>query len=88
MFQSAYAHMHSHTSHTQGIVLLNTSRGGLVDSQAIIQALKSKHIGGIGKFISPSLLCVCVTRMREKEEGEEEMSLCYFPVSGGRVASY
>jgi len=80
--------MHSHTSHTQGVVLLNTSRGGLVDSQAVIQALKTKHIGCIGKFIFPSPLCVCVPHMREKQEEEEEMSLCYFPFSGGRVASY
>jgi len=60
MFQSAHAHMHSHTSHTQGVVLLNTSRGGLVDSQAVIQALKTKHIGGIGTLILPSPLFVCV----------------------------
>lgn len=32
----------------KGVVLLNTSRGALVDSQAVIQALKTKHIAAIG----------------------------------------
>ncbi len=32
----------------KGVVLLNTSRGALVDTHAVIQALKTKHIGAIG----------------------------------------
>ncbi|POR35853.1 2-hydroxyacid dehydrogenase [Tolypocladium paradoxum] len=30
-----------------GVVLVNTSRGGLLDTKAVIQALKSKHLGGL-----------------------------------------
>jgi D-lactate dehydrogenase len=32
----------------KGVVLLNTSRGGLVDAQALVDALKTGHIGGAG----------------------------------------
>lgn len=32
----------------KGSLLINTSRGGLVDTQALIQALKSNHLGGAG----------------------------------------
>lgn len=31
-----------------GVVILNTSRGGLIDTQAIISGLKSEKIGGLG----------------------------------------
>ena len=31
----------------KGVLLVNTSRGGLVDTKAVIRALKSKHIGGV-----------------------------------------
>lgn len=31
-----------------GSMLINTSRGGLVDTRAVIQALKSKHLGHLG----------------------------------------
>jgi D-lactate dehydrogenase len=31
-----------------GVMLINTSRGGLVDTRAVIQALKSGHIGYLG----------------------------------------
>jgi len=31
-----------------GALLINTSRGGLVDTMAVIKALKSKHLGGLG----------------------------------------
>lgn len=30
-----------------GVLLVNTSRGGLVDTQALIRGLKSKHLGGV-----------------------------------------
>lgn len=32
----------------KGVMLINTSRGGLVDTQAVIQALKSGQIGSVG----------------------------------------
>lgn len=32
----------------KGLVLLNTSRGGLVDAAALVAALKSDHLGGAG----------------------------------------
>jgi len=31
-----------------GVILINTSRGGLVDTRAVISALKAKHIGSVG----------------------------------------
>lgn len=31
----------------QGVLLVNTSRGGLVDTKAVIKALKTRHIGGV-----------------------------------------
>ena len=31
-----------------GVVIANTSRGGLIDSVALIEALKSGHVGGVG----------------------------------------
>tara|TARA_R110002072_G_scaffold303140_1_gene495619 strand:- start:115877 stop:116890 length:1014 start_codon:yes stop_codon:yes gene_type:complete len=31
----------------QGVVLLNTSRGGIVDTDAVIAALKTGHVGGL-----------------------------------------
>jgi len=30
-----------------GVTLINTSRGGLVDTQAVIKGLKSRHLGGL-----------------------------------------
>ena len=32
----------------QGVVLLNTSRGGLINTLALIKSLKSGHVGGVG----------------------------------------
>ena len=32
----------------QGVVLINTSRGGLIDSQALIDGIKGGHVGGAG----------------------------------------
>jgi len=32
----------------KGVMLINTSRGGLIDTKAVIDALKSKHIGYLG----------------------------------------
>ncbi len=31
----------------RGVIIVNTSRGGLIDTQAAIQALKTHHIGGL-----------------------------------------
>lgn len=31
----------------EGVLLVNTSRGGLIDTKAVIKALKAKHIGGV-----------------------------------------
>jgi len=31
-----------------GVILINTSRGGLIDAQSLIDALKSGHVGGAG----------------------------------------
>lgn len=32
----------------KGVMLINTSRGGLIDSKALINALKTKHVGAAG----------------------------------------
>ena len=32
----------------QGVMLINTSRGGLIDTKAVIKGLKTKHIGYLG----------------------------------------
>ncbi|MFC0179561.1 2-hydroxyacid dehydrogenase [Thorsellia kenyensis] len=32
----------------KGVVIINTSRGGLVDSQALIESLKTGNVGGVG----------------------------------------
>jgi len=32
----------------KGVVLINTSRGGLIDTRALIRALKSNHLGAVG----------------------------------------
>ncbi|EKU23308.1 D-lactate dehydrogenase [Nannochloropsis gaditana CCMP526] len=32
----------------KGVILINTSRGGLVDTKAVIEALKTKHIRAVG----------------------------------------
>jgi D-lactate dehydrogenase len=39
---------HSLAQMKKGVMLINTSRGALVDTQAVIQALKSGHIGYLG----------------------------------------
>jgi D-lactate dehydrogenase len=31
-----------------GAMLINTSRGGLIDTEALVQALKSRHLGAVG----------------------------------------
>lgn len=31
----------------KGVILVNTSRGGLIETKAVIRALKSRHIGGV-----------------------------------------
>lgn len=31
-----------------GVILINTSRGGLIDSRALIRALKTRHLGAVG----------------------------------------
>lgn len=36
------------TSMKKGVMLINTSRGGLVDTKAVIDALKTRHIGYFG----------------------------------------
>ena len=32
----------------RGVTVLNTSRGGLIDTTAVIEGLKSRHIGNLG----------------------------------------
>lgn len=32
----------------RGVMLINTSRGGIIDTQAVIRGLKSGHVGGLG----------------------------------------
>lgn len=39
---------HALASMKRGAMLINTSRGGLLDTQALIDALKSKHLGAVG----------------------------------------
>lgn len=36
------------SSMRSGVMLINTSRGGLVDTQAVIEGLKKSHIGSVG----------------------------------------
>jgi len=45
--------MHMISDHTipamkDGVVIINTSRGGLIDTRAVIRGLKSKKIGALG----------------------------------------
>lgn len=35
------------TKMRKGVLLVNTSRGGLVDTQALVRGLKSRHLGGV-----------------------------------------
>lgn len=49
----------SHLSRTQA-VLLNTSRGGLVDSKALIAALKVKKLGAVGLDTYEEEVSTCV----------------------------
>ncbi|RBL93026.1 2-hydroxyacid dehydrogenase [Chitinophaga flava] len=39
---------HSINSMKRGVTLINTSRGGLVDTKAVVEALKNGHIGALG----------------------------------------
>lgn len=39
---------HPRAHDVQGVILINTSRGGLVDTKAVIEALKTKHIRAVG----------------------------------------
>ncbi|MBO9729261.1 MAG: 2-hydroxyacid dehydrogenase [Chitinophaga sp.] len=39
---------HTIASMKRGVVLINTSRGGLVDTKAVVEALKNGHIGALG----------------------------------------
>ncbi|MEC5148258.1 2-hydroxyacid dehydrogenase [Chitinophaga sp. 212800010-3] len=39
---------HSIASMKRGVVLINTSRGGLVDTKAVVEALKNGHLGALG----------------------------------------
>jgi D-lactate dehydrogenase len=43
-----------------GVRLINTGRGALIDTQAVIEALKSGRIGylGLDVYLSPSALTI------------------------------
>ena len=55
---SLHCPLHEHTHHIinadslalmkQGAMLINTGRGGLIDTKAVIQSLKSNHLGYLG----------------------------------------
>jgi lactate dehydrogenase-like 2-hydroxyacid dehydrogenase len=45
-----------------GTMLINVSRGGLVDSEALFEGLESGRIGGPGRCVLASICAACACR--------------------------
>jgi lactate dehydrogenase-like 2-hydroxyacid dehydrogenase len=43
------------------MILINTSRGGLIETEALIEGLRSQTIGGAGLDVYENEVCICIS---------------------------
>jgi D-isomer specific 2-hydroxyacid dehydrogenase, NAD binding domain len=43
----------------KGMILINTSRGGLIETEALIEGLRSGTVGGAGLDVYENEVCIC-----------------------------
>ena len=43
----------------KGMILINTSRGGLIEAEALIEGLRSGTVGGAGLDVYENEVCIC-----------------------------